>query len=60
MGWPERKHHQEAGVKPFFQLCGSLVLAFVTIVCTPVGAFAQGYGTISGRVTDATELLDCA
>jgi hypothetical protein len=54
MGWPELKYHQEAGVKPFFQLCGSLVLVCVTIVCTPRGAFAQGYGTISGRVTDAT------
>jgi hypothetical protein len=41
---------REAEVKTLFKLVGSLVL----VCCTPGVAFAQGYGTINGSVTDST------
>src|SRR3984885_2327148 len=52
-GCPGRRARivREAEVKTLFKLVGSLVFVWI---CTPGAAFAQGYGTISGSVTDST------
>jgi Carboxypeptidase regulatory-like domain len=49
---PARKH-EEAEVKALFQLTCGLVFVWAVILA-PGNALAQGYGTISGRVTDPT------
>jgi carboxypeptidase family protein len=45
---------READVKTLFKLISSLLFVLLGFVCTPGEAFAQGYGAISGTVTDAT------
>jgi hypothetical protein len=49
---PARKH-EEAEVKALFQLTCGLVFVWA-VIFAPGNALAQGYGTISGRVTDPT------
>src|ERR1700677_1432174 len=49
---PARKH-KEADVKALFQLTRGLVV-WAVFIFAPGNALAQGYGTISGRVTDPT------
>ena len=41
-------------MKAFLGLTGSLVFACAVFLCAPGSAFAQGYGSITGTVTDAT------
>jgi hypothetical protein len=50
----QARKHAEAEVKTLFKLIGCLVFVWVAIICVPGEAFAQGYGTISGTVTDLT------
>ncbi|MDR3734010.1 MAG: carboxypeptidase regulatory-like domain-containing protein, partial [Acidobacteriaceae bacterium] len=38
----------------FFKQISVFVIVCAVILCTPRGAFAQGYGSISGTVTDST------
>jgi hypothetical protein len=40
-------------MKVGWKLTCSLVFVCVGLICTPRSAFAQGYGTISGTVTDS-------
>ena len=41
-------------MKTFLKLIGSFAVVCAVILFVPRGAFAQGYGSISGTVTDAT------
>ena len=41
-------------MRTLLKLTGSLIVVFAVMICVPGGAFAQGYGSISGTVTDAT------
>jgi hypothetical protein len=41
-------------MKAFLGLTGSLVVACILLLWAPNGAFAQGYGSITGTVSDAT------
>jgi hypothetical protein len=38
----------------FLKLIGAFAFVCAAILCAPSGAFAQGYGSITGTVTDAT------
>jgi hypothetical protein len=44
---------READVKTLFKLVCSLLFVLLGFLCSPGEAFAQGYGTIRGTVTDA-------
>jgi Carboxypeptidase regulatory-like domain len=45
---------KEAQMKAFPKLIGSFVVACMFWACAPAGLHAQGYGSISGTVTDTT------
>jgi len=41
-------------MKRILKLTASLIVVWAALICIPSGAFAQGYGSISGTVTDTT------
>jgi hypothetical protein len=46
--------HQEAEMKSFLKVTVSLLAVCAALICASNGAWAQGFGSISGTVTDAT------
>jgi hypothetical protein len=54
--WAERsdRRSQEADMRALLKLAGGFAVLYIVFLFAPKGAFAQGYGSISGAVTDTS------